>query len=338
MKTKNQFLFYYVQKFFQDYLNIQRGLSQHTILAYRDVLKLFLTFAANDLRVRVTKLAIDDLRVETVLAFLKDLEKSRKNNALTRNHRLTALKTFFSFLAIEDVMHSNEYQRVVAIPLRKAPRRMMEYLSLPEVKAILKEINKGTQLGQRDYALLNFMYNTGARAQEVCDLKIKALNLESPGSVLIKGKGGKTRQVPLWQNTTALLISYLKNCESLNQPEAPLFVTRLGKPMSRFGLRHIVNSRVSAAIKDCPSLVNKKIGPHTFRHTIAMHMLQSGTDLSLIKAWLGHVNITTTHAYIEIDLEMKRKALDSCKPLSRVNELKALINKNADVISWMEKL
>jgi site-specific recombinase XerD len=185
---------------------------------------------------------------------------------------------------------------------------------------------------------LSLLYNTGARAQEMCDLRVGDVRLESPPLVIITGKGRKKRAVPLWPDTAALLKTYMAERGLGGDPAQALFANARGGPLSRFGLRHIVSNRTSAAAGRCPSLAKKSVSPHTFRHTTAMHMLQSGVDLSVIKSWLGHVKLSTTHAYVEIDLEMKRKALSACAAIGSPESLRKFVDQNADVISWLESL
>jgi integrase/recombinase XerD len=331
-------LTHYVQKFFQDYLKAHRGLSSNTILAYRDAIKLFLAFLSGHTRSHITDLSIDDLNAENALAFLSDVEKTRQCTVTTRNLRLSALRTFFEYLVTQDTLHAGQYQRVIAIPLKQSSHRMMGYLEVKEVKAVIDCIDRKGVSGRRDYALLNFLYNTGARVQEACDLRIENVHFEPPPLVTITGKGRKTRQVPLWPETATLLKSYIEERGSSKNPLQAVFLNARGQSLTRFGIRYIIRSKIVAAADNCPSLAKKKVGPHTFRHTTAMHLLQSGVDLTVIKNWLGHVNLDTTHAYVEIDLEMKRKALSSCAPACKIGNLQHLIKQNNDIICWLESL
>ena len=214
----------------------------------------------------------------------------------------------------------------------------MEYLEIHEVKAIIEAINRGDSRGERDYVILNLLYNTGARVSELCNLKVEHIRFESPPIITIVGKGQKLRHVPLWKETSEILYKYLRRRNMLDSPKAIVFLNSHGKPISRFEIRYIIKRRVCGAASKCQSLSKKRIGPHTFRHTIAMHILQSGVDLTVIKNWLGHVNLETMHGYIEIDLEMKRKALASCSPVAGSYDLDQLIKENKDVISWLESL
>jgi site-specific recombinase XerD len=337
MKESNH-LVYYVQKFFQDYLQAHRGLSGNTVLAYRDAIKLFLSFLSKHTRCHIAKLSLANLSAENVLDFLSYVEKTRQCTATTRNLRLSALRTFFGYLVTQDTLRADQYRRVISIPLKQSPQRMIEYLEVKEVKAVLDCIDRSYATGRRDYALLTFLYNTGARAQEASDLRIENIHFETPPLATITGKGRKIRQVPLWSETVTLLKSYIADRGSSKSPKDNVFLNSNGYPLTRFGIRYIIQTRIAGATPHCPSLAQKKISPHTFRHTTAMHLLQSGVDLTVIKNWLGHVKLDTTHGYVEIDLEMKRGALSSCAPPCKMADLKHLIKRNNDIIRWLETL
>ena len=328
---ENNHLLQYVQRFFQDYLRVHRGMSTNTIITYRDAIKLFLLFLTTYTGRKAAKLSLDHLHADAVLAFLGDIE-TKGNSVTTRNLRLSALRTFFGYLITQDTLRAGQYQRVIAIPLKHASQPLMDYLNVNEVKAILQSIDQATLTGRRDYVLISLLYNTGTRVQEICDLRGEDV-LESPPSVIVTGKGRKTRQVPLWPETATILRQYMTE----RDPRERVFQNARGMPLTRFGIHHIIRVRIRAATTVCPGLEKKKVSPHTFRHTTAMHLLQSGVDLTVIKSWLGHVNISTTHGYIEIDLQMKQNALAHC---SSVNEgkLKKMIRKNNDLICWLDSL
>jgi integrase/recombinase XerD len=338
MRHPNKSLMALVQAFFQDHLANHKGVSPHTVIAYRDAIKLFFHFAARHARKPVSRLELDDLTALAVLTFLNELEAVRKNSAITRNLRLAALRTFFMYLCAEDPLHAGEYQRVIAIPLKRAARSMMGYLEVKEIKAILATIDRNRPSGERDYVLLTLLYNTGARVQEICDLTVGALRLDTPAIVTLRGKGKKIRLVPLWAKTADLLRAYLVRNGRLNNGNSPLFANAKGDAIGRFGIRYIVRRTAEDARVRCPSIAKKKIGPHTYRHTCAMHLLQAGVELSVIRSWLGHVNLATTNAYVEIDLDMKRKALAKCRVHSSVADLPQILHKHRDVIDWLDTL
>ncbi len=331
MKESKELLTY-VQRFFQEHLRAHRGMSPNTVFAYRDAMKLFILFLARHMGRDPRRLSLDHVHADAVLAFLEDIE-TRGNSVATRNLRLSALRTFFSYLAVQDPLRAGQCQRVVAIPLKQWPRPLIGYLEVEEVKAILESINRTSALGKRDYALISVLYNTGARVQEICDLQTEDV-WQSPPLVVLTGKGRRTRQVPLWPQTASLLAKYMKG----RNPREKVFLNARGASLTRLGVYHIIKTRAKAAAGACPSLAKKKISPHMFRHTTAMHLLQSGVELNVIKSWLGHVHVATTHAYIEIDLEMKRRALGQCTPVDDGAKLSDLIHKNDDVISWLDSL
>jgi len=241
-----------VQAFFQDYLAGQRGVSVNTVLAYRDALKLFLSFLVSATGKQAARLQLEDLQVEHVLAFLDNTEQKRKNRTATRNLRLAALRTFFHYLISEDTVRSGQYQKIVAIPLKRAARSVMGYLDVPEVQALLDSIDRREQSGRRDYALFSFLYNTGARVQEVVDMKVGGIRFSSPPIATITGKGSKTRIVPLWQSTAQLIQEHVKERGVENQPDSTLFVNARGEPLTRFGVRHILRKRLAGAKSGCP--------------------------------------------------------------------------------------
>lgn len=331
-------LFEHVQSFFQQYLAAERGLSPNTILSYRDTLKLFLNFVAERKGRNPSRLSLADLDVERVLEFLNSIESQRKNSVATRNQRLVALKTFFAHLVSRDLGRAGQYQKITALSMKRQPHRLMEYLTETEVDGLLNSIDRQKRGGERDSVLLTLLYNTGARVQELCDLTIGDVRWDPPPSVLITGKGRKVRQVPLWPETARRLQNFLRDRGVLGDKKAKLFVNSQGRELGRFGVRHIIQTRVRAATKICPSLKQKRVGPHTFRHTTAMHLLQSGVDLTVIKSWLGHVHVSTTHGYVEIDLEMKRKALETGRRPAMPKELTPLLSQNKEVIQWLESL
>ena len=191
-------------------------------------------------------------------------------------------------------------------------------------------IDLDSKKGARDLAILRVLYNTGARVQEVCSLRAKDIRVISPYMATLHGKGNKVRQVPLWKETVEALRPVLEGKESLDS----IFCTR-GEPLTRFGIRYIVKKYSSLAEKECPTIKEKKVGPHTFRHTTAMHLLQSGTDISVIKSWLGHVDLNTTHSYVEIDMEMKRDAISKLAGQSQSKKINKLLDRNKDVVEWL---
>ena len=304
-----------IRNFFEHYLTGEKGLSSHTILAYRDTLKLLLRFAADHHRKSCVDLTVEDISAETVRLFLVHLEKIRGNGIRTRNTRLAAIHSFFRYLAYWEPRFLVTSQEVLGIPFKRHASPVMGYLNQEEVVHLFSHIDTGTSQGKRDEAVLRLIYNTGARAQELVSLDVNHIRFSRPYLVHILGKGKKERTCPLWSETVDSLKKHLEERHVKTSDRAPLFVNAKGQRLSRFGLRHLIIRRIAVAAKTSPTLRARKIGPHTFRHTTAMHLLQSGVDLNMIRSWLGHSSIETTHGYVELDLEMKQKTLQSCKNL-----------------------
>jgi site-specific recombinase XerD len=328
-----------IRDFFEQHLIAQRGLSGHTVLAYRDALKLFLEFAARDRHKACTALTVEDLTADTLRRFLADLETTRHNAVPTRNLRLAAIHAFFQYLATTDPRHLHHCQSILGVPFKRQAHRVPEYLERQEVQAFFTHLDGRTALGRRDEALLRLLYNTGMRAQELADLDVNHVRFSRPYSVRIRGKGRRERTCPLWPETISALKRYLEPRSVSFNDAVPLFLNAEGNRFTRFGLRHLIARRAAEAAQSCPSLLGRRITPHTWRHTTALHLLQSGVDLTMIRSWLGHASIQTTSNYVEIDLEMKRKTLKSCeKLLPKAPKRGAAWRRNDDLISWLSKL
>jgi integrase/recombinase XerD len=297
-----------VQDFFCDRLIQQQNVSSHTVASYRDSFRLLLKYCQERKRKAPEKLKPEDLDAPMVLAFLDYLERRRHNSVRTRNTRLAAVRSFMRYVQARDPSMMAIAQRVLAIPAKRFHRPLLGYLSQEEVTAIIAAPSRDTWNGRRDRMLLTLLYNTGARVSEAINLRRMDVALTPMRTVRIRGKGRKERQVPLWKTTTALFAGWLKEIDS--GPESPLFPNRYGQAMSRSGVEDRLDQAVAAAVPSCPSLRGKKVSPHTMRHTTAMHLLQSGVDISVIALWLGHQSSETTHQYIETDLAMKQRALE----------------------------
>jgi site-specific recombinase XerD len=229
----------------------------------------------------------------------------------------------------------NQSQQILGIPFKKKNTSVVDYLELNEIKAIINSINRTSADGYRDHTLFSFMYNTGARVQEVVDLRVKSFQLERPFQVHIIGKGNKERICPLWPQTTELIRSLLIQRGIDPKIDAPAFVNHKGQIFTRHGINYLLAKYVRIASVDCPSLKQKRIHPHTIRHTTAMHLLQARVDINTIRAWLGHVDLKTTNKYAEINLEMKRKVLNKYLPLAKSN---SPWKKDEHIIQWLESL
>jgi site-specific recombinase XerD len=261
-----------------------------------------------------TAVALADLDASLVLAFLDHLEAERGNSARTRNARLTAIRSFLGYAARHDLSALAIIQQTLAIPVKRFDRPMLGFLSREDMHAVLNAADTRNWVGQRDRALLTTLYNTGARVSELIGVKISDLVLDGAPCVHLHGKGRKQRTVPLWRTTAALLRAWMRQLEN-STTCSPLFPNRGGKPMTRSNVTQRLGICVQRAATDRPQLQGRGISPHTIRHTTAMHLLQSGVDITVIALWLGHENPATTHMYIEADLAMKERALGCLQPL-----------------------
>jgi len=303
-----------VTTFFQNYLAAERGLSANTIGSYSDCIKLLIHFACARFAQQPENLDISQFSRELVLDFLDDLEGTRQNSATTRNQRLAAIKTFFHFLAgnAPELMHLNE--TIQAIRQKKTEYAPPPSMTLDEINAILCVPDPSRLLGARDKALVQLMYQSGGRVQELADLRIRDLRFETPATVSLTGKGNKTRVIPLREETLAALTHYLECREQTGIQSDHLFLSIKGQPLTRFGIWRRIEKLASEAARRCPSLQGRRITPHVFRHTIALHLLESGSDIVLVQEWLGHADLRTTSQYLEVSIGRKRAALDKVPP------------------------
>lgn len=328
-----------IRGFFEQHLVAHCGFSGNTVLAYRDSFKLLLLFAVRHLHKVCTDLTLEDISADLVRQFLRQLEDGRRNSIPTRNLRLAAIRSFFGYLATFDPRYMTHAQSILAVQFKRRPHRAAKYLDHEEVLAVFKAIDARTRLGQRDDALLRMLYNGGMRAQEVVDLNVNHVRFTRPHSVRIIGKGNKERACPLWPETLAALKHYLAARSVQLTDSVPLFVNTYGNRLTRSGIRYVVKHRVSDAAKAHPPLLARRVTPHTWRHTTAMHLLQSNVDLATIRSWLGHDSIETTNGYVDINLEMKQKALESCeKVLPKAASPAANWKHNKDILGWLSSL
>jgi site-specific recombinase XerD len=304
----------WVRRFLTEYLVSERNLARNTQRSYRDALRLLLPALARRVRKPIDRLTVTDLSADRLRQFLTELEEKRGCSVATRNQRLAAVHALARFVAVHAPEWVDWCGQVRAVPFKKAPRALVTYLEKREMDALLAAPDVATAQGRRDHALLLFLYNTGARADEAARVRIGDLALpEAPerdqASVLIRGKGNKARRCPLWAQTVRELAVLTRGRDA----GAFAFLNRRGQPITRFGVHAMVKRYGVRAAKAVPSLAAKRVSPHTIRHTTATHLLRSGVDINTIRAWLGHVSLATTNVYAEVDLEMKAKALDTCE-------------------------
>ena len=296
-----------VQQFFTEYLVAQRPVSPRTVACYREVLMLFLNFASRTLGKSPTAMRLADIQPDLILAFLDHLEHGRKNAVRSRNLRLTALRAFLKFAARRDVASLHDIERALAVPMKRFERPMLGFLSRAEMMAVLGQPGT-TWSSQRDHLLLAMLYNTGARVSEIIGVRVVDVVLDGGACVRLHGKGRKLRSIPLWGTTVVEVRAWLRLNPTL-RGEAALLPNRDGQAMHRSNVAQRLELAVTRAAAEEPSLLKKRVSPHTLRHTSAMHLLQSGVPFNVIALWLGHESTTTTHRYVEADLAMKEKAL-----------------------------
>jgi site-specific recombinase XerD len=298
--------------FFTDRLMRQRQASPHTIASYRDTFRMLLAFAGQRLKKAPSTLRLEDLDTPFIGAFLDHLEKERGNTARSRNTRLAALHSFFRYVALHDPVHGALAQRVLAIPVKRYHRRQIQFLTRPEIDALMAAPDQTTQAGRRDRALLLVAVQTGLRLSELTGLRCEDVVLGTGAHVRCTGKGRKERCTPLRRETTAALRAWLR--ERNGQQGDPVFPNGRGHVLSSDGVEYILAKHMATARRRCPSLEKKRITPHVLRHTAAMELLQNGVDRSVIALWLGHESMETTQVYLHADLELKEKALAKAAP------------------------
>jgi integrase/recombinase XerD len=297
-----------LEMFFTDRLMTQRRASAHTIASYRDTFRLLLHFIRELYGKQPSYVTLDDLAAPVICEFLDYLEQQRGNTSRSRNVRLAAIRSFFRYVAFEDLAHAELIQRVLAIPGKRWRRKLVSYLSAAEIEALLAAPNRNTPRGRRDYVLLCMGIQTGLRVSELIGLRCDDITfMRSTAFVRCIGKGRKERCIPLAKPTVKTIRQWLK--ENGSTPSAPLLPNAHGEELSRDGVAYILGKHVKTATKTCPSLRNKRISPHTLRHTNAMNLLQAGVDIASIALWLGHESVETTQVYLHADVAYKEKIL-----------------------------
>lgn len=297
--------------FLGQYLPAQKNVSPNTIKAYRDAFTLLLRYCRDEQKLPPEKVTLDKLSAPLVLGFLNHLERGGNCGTRTRNHRLSVLHAFFRYLQTEVPERIMQCQQIMAIPFQRCARATVNYLSTEEMAAILAQPNFATDRGRRDAVMLSVLYDTGARVQELVDLLVRDVRLDSPAQIRLTGKDRKTRVVPLLSGTVELLAEYMREHRLVcpERMDSPLFFNRHGGRLSRSGVRYLLKKYTEEARKVKPGL-SDKISPHTLRHSKAMHLLQAGNPATVIQAILGHADIRSTDIYARADMEMKRCALE----------------------------
>jgi len=312
MKTYDCDIARHLKHFLAEYLTQTRGLSLHTMHSYRDALYLLLRHLQEKHGIAPNRVTVADLSATNILGFLDERQRSHKNGDATRNQRLAAIRAFAKYVRQKDPMMTNDLESLMAVPTRRTRRKVLGFLTRDEMDALLEAPAADTWSGKRDRVLFATMYNTGARVSEIMGALVSDVALTSGGVFLLRGKGRKERALPLWKRTVTILRKWIT--ANHLRPEQPLFANARGQAISRSGVEKRLREAVRKAGKTCPTIRNKRVSPHTLRHTTAMHLLQKDVDITVIAMWLGHESIETTHLYITADLEQKEKALKKLQP------------------------
>ena len=325
-------------KFLGEYLPSQRNMSSNTVKSYRDTFMLLLRYCLEKKKIILEQLKTIQIDALLIVDFLSYLETERQCSLSTRNQRLAAIHSFFRFIQIEQPEYMLHCQRILAVPSKRHNRPEVGYLSGDDLATILEQPDLSTSEGRRDAVLLSVLYDTGARVQELIDMNVRDLRLETPAQVRLIGKGRKMRNVPLMRQTVHLLKQYLKEHDfsTLKHNQEPVFRNRKGERLSRSGIRYILKKYVDQAKAVYPPL-REDISPHMLRHSKAMHLLQAGNPLVVIRNILGHTDVKTTEIYARADMEMKRRALLTIADASPTPDIHSW-KKNPDLLEWLHNL
>jgi integrase/recombinase XerD len=326
----------WVRRFLLEHIVTERNLSQNTQRSYRDTFALLLPYLSARRRKPIDRLEVVDLSGDTLKHFLEHLELERKCSIRSRNQRLAAIHALARFIADHCPEQVAWCAAIRAVPFKRFQRNELCYLEKHEIDALLAAPDRNTTLGRRDYALILFLYNSGARASEAASLQIENLHLRpnTMSDVEICGKGRKTRRCPLWPATATELIALTRN----RSPDEPVFLNHRGQAITRHGIHRLVGKYVHKAATPCPSLARKRISPHVIRHTTATHLLRAGVDINTIRAWLGHVSIDTTNIYAEVDLERKAQMLTHTNALSTAAVSKRPWKNNPSTMAFLRSI
>lgn len=320
--------------YFSTYLPETCGVSPNTCNSYRDAFKLLLLYFQEEKGVPANSIELRMLNRNLASDFLDWLEVQRKVSVTTRNQRLAAMKAFAHYVQYRNPEYLENCTDIIAMRPKKHEKPVIPFLTEEELKALLAQPDPSTRHGLRDLTLLSLLYDSGARVQEITDLKLKDIRLTNPAMVTLTGKGRKARQVPLMKETCKLLDAYIRNFNLNSEPlTSPLFFNQKGQALSRYGITYILKKYVSQAELDNDT---RKISPHVLRHTKAMHLLRAGVNMIYIRDFLGHVDISTTEVYARIDAEMKRKVFEEKVPNFTPNTTMPW-EEDKDLLQWLTK-
>lgn len=328
----------YLTDFFSVYLTAQKNVSKNTIYSYRDAFKLLFKYCQEVKGIAIERITIDLLTAGLIKDFLYWLEHERKCSISTRNQRLASIHSFFRYIQGEAPAGIHHFQKVISISTKKAGKKVVGHLSPDAMKLILEQPDKNSSKGRRDLTLLSVLYDTGARVQELIDIKVIDLALDPLPVISLTGKGNKMRRVPLMKNVVTLLQGYLSE-RDLNKQwknQYPLFINNQHNKLTKEGVAYILGKYVKMA-SEKSQVVPKRVSPHVLRHSKAMHLLQAGVNLIYIRDFLGHVDLKTTEIYARTDTETKRKAIEKAYPDIINGQLPAW-NKDKELLIWLSQL
>ena len=303
----------HLQRFFTERLVDQLQASSHTVASYRDTFRLLLRYAADRLARTPTSLQVDDIDAELVGQFLSFVETARANSARSRNTRLSAIRSFFKYVAVHEPQLLHHCQKILAMPSKRYEKRAIDFLNRDEVEALVAAPDPKTWFGRRDRTLLLVAVQTGLRVSELINLTCGDVVLGPGAHVRCSGKGRKERSTPLRKDSLRALRAWLT--ERAGEDDKPLFVSNRGERLSRDAVERIVRKYVNVASDNCPTLKSKRVSPHVLRHSAAMGLLHKGVDCMVIALWLGHESVETTQMYIHADLQLKEQAMEKTKPI-----------------------
>lgn len=327
----------YLNKFFIDYLPNVCGSTPQTVDSYRYSFILFLTYMQSEHQISADKVDISDLTYKNIVAYLNWLQKTRTNGISTRNQRQAALNSFIRFIMYEFPEHIDEYQKILGIPVKKAPQKEISYLKTEGVLLLINQVDLNWQNGLRDYVILSLLYTTGIRVSELIQIRIKDLSLQEPFTLLVHGKGQKSRYIPLMRSTIPFIQKYLVQ-KKYDRPEKLgewLFKNHMNEQFTRQGINYIVEKYTKMARKVAPDLIPSNFSPHKMRHTTAMGLVESGVDLIYIRDLLGHVSVKTTEVYARADAMHKRRAIEAASK-EIVTPVEAEWDNDSNLKEWLK--
>lgn len=329
----------YMSKYLTEYLPGIQGVSYNTIASKRDAYILLLKYLNDTQNIKAEDVDIPLLSRETIIKYLEWLEKSRGSSVSTRNIRLAAIKSLFSYIQTQTPDYIYQCQQILSIPRKKEPGHTLEYLTVEGIKSVLDAVEASSRTGLRDLTLLSLMYDSAARVQEIADLSVNDFRAEKPSTLRLTGKGSKTRIVPLMSTTSDLVSKYISIYHPSYRGEynVPLFSNRKKEKLTRAGIAYILKKYVKIAREKQPDLIPETVSPHGLRHSKSMHMLQAGVPLIYIRDFLGHSEISTTEIYARCDSEQKRKAIENTCPSITKSET-PMWQKDTSLLGWLQSL